>query len=568
MGTNKKIIDYIKENEKGLSGAVNRALEDLNNGDTLLLGGETLHFYQNGTTQKYYCISNNDKGDKNIVFSLSDKENITIDGEGAELIFHGEILPFVIDNCKNINIRNLNVDYASPIYAQAEILKAEENYFELQFDEKQFFCRERDGKIYVYNEEDGWEHEFNNCLTVEIDVKTGGPSSFKPVYITKTPADKNQGFLSKLFRYLTYKYLGNGRLAVSGDVGFVYTVGNYWIGTFDNRNNPGIFINNSKGISLEGINLYHALAMGVIGQNSEDITLDGVNTTVREGSGRLLSVCADSIHFVNCRGKIAIKNGLYTNMMDDAVNIHGIYHKFLRTEGTNRLYCGVGHFQQQGIHSYRPGDEIGIIDGNTGECKRTYKVKSSALMNEEEIWIETEDSLETIYPEDAIENLTANPEIEIMNCESGNNRPRGFLISSPQKILVENCIFYNMLEGINIGAGLGGWYESGAVSDVTIRNNEFKNSAYDGGVAINISPNFGDIDNMKNFNKGIIIEDNVFTQSEKRILYARATDNIVFRNNRFIKDSSLPHFPQVSDNGIKLVNCKNAYCEKILEEKC
>jgi hypothetical protein len=256
---------------------------------------------------------------------------------------------------------------------------------------------------------------------------------------------------------------------------------------------------------------------------------------------------------------------MFTNMLDDAVNIHGIYHKFLRAEGTNKLYCGVGHPQQQGILSYRPGDEIGIIDGNTGVCKHTHKVKSACLLNEEEILLETEEVLGHIEQEDVIENLSANPEIEISYCESGKNRPRGFLLSSPKKTLVEHCTFHNMYEAIYISGGIEGWYESGAVGDVTIRNNHFENSAYAGRVAIYIKPEFGDKENVKHFSRGIVIEDNIFTQAEKRIMMACATDDMIFRNNRFVRDNSLPSYPQVTEDGIELINCENAHCEHVLE---
>lgn len=567
MNQDIRLLDYVLPGEKGLSAAAGRALADLKDGQTLKLGGGSLHFYADGTARHYYCISNNDKGHKQIVFPLLGKRDIIIDGEGAELIFHGEILPFAVDGCEHVTIRNLKVDYASPMYVQAQIVAAGKDYYELQFDQEQFHYRQRDGKIWISNDEDGWEQELRHCLTVEMDAKTQAPAPYKPEYITETESSTDNGFLSDLFHPMSYRDLGNGRLAVHGDAGFDYQVGNYWVGTFHyNRKNPGIFLHQSRDVTLRDIELYHTLAMGVIAQLCENVTLERVNTVPREGSGRLLSVCADSTHFVNCRGTIRVTGCKFTNMLDDAMNVHGIYHKILPDSGDYRLRLGVGHFQQVGILSYRPGDRIGIIDGISGACKGVYTVASAKMLSEEEILVETTEQLPQFHRQDVVENFSANPKVEVTHCECGNNRPRGFLISTWEKAVVENCTFYNMYEGILICGGVNDWYESGAVRDVTIRNNQFQNSAYAGNMAIHIMPAFGDMRQVKGFTSGIVIENNVFTQGDRRILRAWATQELVFRNNRFVQDPALPHHPQEGDDGVRFIDCEDVQYEAPKED--
>lgn len=562
----RKLQDYLRTGEKGMSAAAGRALAAMESGDVLLLGSGTYHFYAEGTLEKYYCISNNDKGVKNIVFPLLHKENITIDGEGAELIFHGEILPFVLDHCKNVCVKNLKIDYAAPMYVQAKIVHAEKNYFELQFDGKEFHYEMKDGKVWIIGKDGEWEKEFCHCLTIEMDERKC-PSPYKPEYITETSVGKDHGFLNSFFRSFVYEDLGNLKLAVSGDAGFTYQKGNYWIGTFHyDRKNPGIFVNASKDITLFKIDLYHALAMGVIAQLCENITLEQVNTPLREGTERFLSVCADSTHFVNCRGKIRVKNCLFTNMLDDALNIHGIYHKVLKRIDSNTFLCGIGHFQQAGILSYRPGDKVRMSNAKNGLEQAVYTVKSASLADEDKIIVKFQETCQEIDAEYVLENLSANPEIEISGCECGNNRPRGFLLNSPKKTVVENCTFYNMYEGIHIGTGIGGWYESSGVNDVTIRNNQFRNSAFAGGTAIRISPEFENMEEVKALENGIVIEGNLFVQAEKRLLYAQAADCLVFRNNRFRFEKSLPSHLSEGTDGVQLINCTAADVEKVREE--
>ena len=104
--------DFLKDDSP--AAAIARAINALSDGDTLMLGGGRLALSPEGATKKYYCISNNDKGEKAIAFPLIGKKNITVDGEGAALVFSGDILPFAIDGCENVTVKNLSVDYVSP----------------------------------------------------------------------------------------------------------------------------------------------------------------------------------------------------------------------------------------------------------------------------------------------------------------------------------------------------------------------------------------------------------------------------------------------------------------------
>jgi hypothetical protein len=59
----------------------------------------TYHFRARYASTKYYSISNNDSGVKAIIFPLLGFDRLTIDGGGSDFLFHGEVLPFVVDGC-------------------------------------------------------------------------------------------------------------------------------------------------------------------------------------------------------------------------------------------------------------------------------------------------------------------------------------------------------------------------------------------------------------------------------------------------------------------------------------
>ena len=127
------IRDFIKD-EENCTPAFVEAIDKMADGDTLCLGGGTFRFRPEGAFIKTYYMSNNDGGVKPIVMPIIGKRNVTIDGGGATLIFNGETLPVVIDDSENICLKNLSIDYAVPMYAQAEIVEARDDRTVLRFD--------------------------------------------------------------------------------------------------------------------------------------------------------------------------------------------------------------------------------------------------------------------------------------------------------------------------------------------------------------------------------------------------------------------------------------------------
>jgi hypothetical protein len=146
--------------------------------------------------------------------------------------------------------------------------------------------------------------------------------------------------------------LGENLIAMNADcknANINHKVGSSFIMTYAGREFPGIFVTDSKDVNIEEITLYQTISMGIVVQTTENIRLHKVIATPRVDLGRMLSTGADSTHFVNCRGKIEISHCSFTNMMDDAGNVHGNYHLYLEREKENTLLLGFGHFQRRKI---------------------------------------------------------------------------------------------------------------------------------------------------------------------------------------------------------------------------
>ena len=78
---------------------ITRLVKNLKDGDTITLENKEYHIYPDFLQERVICVSNNDMdGFKKTAFLIENKKNITVDGNGAKLIFHGIVNPFFITN--------------------------------------------------------------------------------------------------------------------------------------------------------------------------------------------------------------------------------------------------------------------------------------------------------------------------------------------------------------------------------------------------------------------------------------------------------------------------------------
>ena len=523
-----------------------------NPGSTLSLEGRTLNFRRDFAYEREYYISNNDYSKKSIIFPLINMENVTVDGEGATLLFHGEVLPFVIDESVGVTVKNLSIDYPHPYFFQADIVDAAEDFIELKFDDSQFDCRVEEEKLVFTNKGNGFTVKTGRILVCEFDKETTAPASHISPYFFFT-ADKSDGwFLDRMYRYVKPHQISHNSFRMEGHFGHVHNIGNKIICTCGpGRRCPGMLCNNSRDTLIKDVTMYSAAGMGFVGQISENITLDGVKMIPNKEKGRYLSVNADATHFVNCSGAVRLENCVFTNMLDDAANCHGNYLKYERAIDERTLLLSFGHPQQQGVNIFRRGDLCRVVNNEDMTEVACLTAKDSRLIGAKYLRLEFEEKLPEMKDGFTVENLTQMPEFYVNNCTSGFNRPRGILPSSPKKTGITNNTFFNMNAAIDFTGDSNSWFEAGGARDVVISGNKFVNSAYAGGFVIAIAPHLNDKDTP--YHQNILIENNYFELfDEDRFITAKNVDGLVMRNNTFRKNDTLPSHPTGCEGGIRL----------------
>ena len=533
----------------------------------------TYHFYPTFAPDKYCAITNNDNGLKRSAFPIIGINGLEIDGNGSDFIFHGKMLPFIIENSKNITIKNLSIDWQVPFTLEGKVMAndLEKKTFDVEITTP---YKVQYGHLYLSLEREQSPYEkkygFRFAMPEGDDLQAGqnilwNPETMAPYYNTvKYEMEQNSIAAVELKKGLVRL---SGPIKELPPVGSVFVTKGAWL---LNRSSPTFWLFKSKNLLFNNVNVHHAGAMALIAERSEDITLDGFNVILKKGSGRMVTATADATHFCNVRGQVIIRNCTFENMLDDATNIHGTYVRVNKVLDDYRVAVETYHPHQNGYLFGEKGDSVRIVENNSLKPTAEGLVLKNVERVNEKISILTfnksvKGKVELYY---GIENISWYPTAIIENNIVRNNRARGFLLSVPRKVIVRNNYISSQMAGIYVSGDLALWNESGPTDSLYIENNTFENCGYGGNrvhAIVTIEPDYVDKNNYNGtYSKNIFIRNNTIKTFDAPILLVTSVDGIIFEGNTIEQTSAYkPLFPNVPNlkilNSNRVTISKNAY---------
>lgn len=480
-----------------------------------------------------------------VAFYICGIENTVIDFQGATLVFHGRIVPFILKNCKNVKLINFKVDYDRPFYTQADVISVSPTEMEVKIC-KGFDYRIENGYLYVHGA--GWEKNLNrdDCLlwmydktknkNYEIILGLFGeevyPSENPPLPIQQLKIEEKRESL-----------IIKGEFPKSWDTN---GGNNVLLITHELRDKAIITLLNCEDTFIKDVTVIYGASMALIAMNSRNIEIERFDFRQNyNGNGRYVSNNADGIHTYNCGGKIVIRNCYMEGLLDDYINIHNNY-LLVESVQENKV-CVKSPGAAIGIQCpvIAKGQEIVAYNQRTIEEKDRFQIKNLEVDREKQVYLLNLDKIpESLEAGDVLENISSQPEILIQNCYFGNIR--GLMhLQSRGKTILENCIFDNPDIALIFTGDMTYWFESGPVRDFTIRNCQFN--------CVGEFPRFdfrcevGFTEKEKYYHKNIIIENCKFNRcygEEKTVAILRYVDDFTFKNNE--SDGKLQ---------IKAINC-------------
>ena len=220
--------------------------------------------------------------------------DVTVQAQGATLLCDGWMEPVSIIGAQGFTLEGLTIDYKVQPHSEGVIVDIEDEWFTVQFDSDREMARKM-------------------------------PQSRICVW------DARYGIVApKVYSFSKREVLEGNRLHIKGKM--PQELLGQRIGmshTFHFR--PAVYVGGSRQTLLKDVTIHSQPGMGVLGFDSQDITLQGVKVVPREG--KRFSTNTDASHFAACGGTIRIEGCTFQGQGDDGINVHGYYHDILSREG-------------------------------------------------------------------------------------------------------------------------------------------------------------------------------------------------------------------------------------------
>ncbi len=493
-----------------------------------------------------YYISNHDQAlPKRLGIVLEGWQNMTLDGRGAELMFHGQMIPIALVGSRNCTIKNLSIDFENPHIAQVTVVKNDpERGIEFRPEAWVRYRLTADSLLETYG--DGWTQRpyygmAFDSLTRRIVYNTGD-------ILTPMEGVRKVGGGVLLAPRWRDKRLQPG-------MKIVLRTGK--------RPTPGIFLDDNRDTYINNVTVHYAQGMGLLAQNCENIELDGMNVCLRgEKDPRCFTTEADATHFSGCRGRIVSHNNRYEAMMDDAINVHGTYLKIVERVDDRTIIGRYMHDQSWGFRWGEAGDSVQFIRSASMQTLPA-RNRIAAIAPADTVTdagarlfrISFAEPLDRAVDAEAgfgIENLSWTPEVLFENNVIRNNRARGALFSTPRRTVVRGNLFdHTSGSAILLCGDCNGWFETGACHDVLIEENRFINALtsryqFTEGI-IAICPVIPRPASGHYFHSGITIRRNRFETFRVPIVYALSVDGLRFEENTIVENNDFPQLLPAGD---------------------
>ncbi len=472
------MIIYVDDygNNTDFSQPLIKAVGDLKNGDTLSFSNKEYHFYKENCQSRIIHMTNTDSFRNKLKYFailIENAENITIDGNGATFVIHGDICSFALLSCKNVRLKNFTIKYARP--QDVELRVVESRGMVTTFELSQSDLWHTDGKDVYFYDESPFTHQkywqFKNgdntwCSVLhsgDIVKRTIHPKS--PLYCVKK-AIKNKDNL------LEIKYK-KPRKFKPGDI--------YAYSQNKNRNTCGIFFNECENIVSDNIRVMYLQGFGWLSQMCADMSF--ANITFKADNNSVVTSFADLIHICGCKGKVDIHNCYFAHAHDDAINIHGSFLRFKKQIDSNTAQFEFIHNQQGGHKAFYKGDKVRFYyRHNLSQLIGDYIVKSATDdIDNKTVTVEFEEKLPAdisskYFGQNNIvaENITYCPSVDIYDNVFESIPTRGILCTTCNQVRIHHNKFANLnMAHIFISNDAADWYESGPVRNMHIYDNEF-----------------------------------------------------------------------------------------------
>lgn len=466
---------------KNFAVAFEEAVKSMKDGDTLSFENKEYHFYKDFCPSKLIHFTNTDSfknPKKYFAMLIENLNNITIEGNGAVFVIHGDICSLGIIGCNNVKLNNFTIRHASPSCAELKVKDIKRNCITYEIPESTLWYIDEKKKNTVvffdqspFTKKNYWQFkndENSYCSVYHSKDK----SVVKRIHHMQSSFSYIKSMKRKSATELEITYRKKKKFNIGDSIAFSP---NY------NRNTCGIFFGESSNIASTNITVNYMAGFGWLTQMCENVYFDKI-TFIPDDEHTVTSF-ADLIHICGAKGDVKITNSHFESAHDDAINIHGTFMRFKNKIDDCTAEFEFVHKQQGGHRNFFKGDKTKFYYRTTlKELAGEYTVKEvSDDIENRKCTITFNEKLPTNIEQRkhgqsniVVENSTYCPNVDIANCVFTAIPTRDILCTTSGKVKIHNNVFsHSQMAHIFISNDAFNWYESGPVRDVEIYSNKF-----------------------------------------------------------------------------------------------
>ncbi len=490
---------------------------NISDGETVILEKNRVYdvrcedsFYKNG----YYCSNTakkheNPDGSRCSAIFLKDRKNIVVDGNGATILVHGKMTPLLFDNCENVTVRNLTIDYACPTMSEFTVLSNDAESVVIRINSECLFRVEENELI--------WHGEENPDGGYYWEDSAHGNRRHVKLYDPEIRQSKDFSRDDMMFERI--EIIGEHTLCLYPKnkeaefrKGCVYQTRNIV------RDQTGGLLQRCKNLVFEDLRIMFMHGLGIVSQFCENVTFRNCDLTPKEG--RTITSTADFFQFSGCKGQLTVENCKASGAHDDYINVHGTHLRIVEiNEEENSMVVRFMHPETWGVQAFEKGDSLEFIRWDTLIPYGETVVENYQRLDDTDIRL-----FVSVIPDgitvgkDVVENATWTPDLHVTGCDFGPTSGRGILCTTRGKVIIENNRFTNLWgPALLLEDDCNFWFESGYTKEVVFRNNVVSEcdfgKTWESAPVIRYTPKIMKEDSTEFVHGRLVLSENVFEKS-------------------------------------------------------
>jgi hypothetical protein len=475
-------------------------------------------------------------------------KNVVINGNGSTVYCKSNSMAFQFQNCENVTLKNLTIDYDPVCYTQGTIISVS-----------------NDSKIWKVKLHDGYPTQGIAKQKLELFDPLTKLVKKNLFNIQTGDYDMLQSASDPTVIDITIKRTITAGIIKQGE----YVVMSLEIPT--GMSGHTIFIWACKNFIAENVTIYGSNMMSIIEHDCENSKYLNCNITRNPNDPtksvpRLRSGNFDGIHSKHALIGPTIENCIVQYNGDDGIAVNGRFYLVYKVDQTNNYVYLLSKEEPVRII---PGDKMAVVD-NGGSMKGSVGIlenitiipsdaektactaKFTALLSpgvyqtgariKIENWPLVGIALgDYVYSENRI-----GAGFKITNCTVGHNAGRGLLIKSSNGLIKNNLVEGTQLGGIVLAPEIS-WCEAGHSNNVQIIGNTVRNCVFASSHAGMTQPAAITVINLNGANQispngahnNITIMDNVIDNCPRPGIVVTSTKGLNYYNNTFPNNTTV-----------------------------